>query len=574
MIPSADSHFGEYVQERFKVCEYMSGFTGSAGTLVVTQESAALWTDSRYFVQAVQQLNGSGVELMKLKDAGTPSIEQWLVSQLESGEKVGIDGSLFSLEKFQMMKRECGKLNVVLVDDFFDEIWDKRPLFKSKKVRIVPNEISGATSGEKLKKLNSLLKIKGRYYYILSSCDDVAWLCNIRGADIEYNPLAYSYAVFDNNSIHLFISPESVDEEIILLLKDNGIEVHDYNSFLLFLNSMDPGIQRCFCESNISVKNYKALHCNPGNIVKDVIPGGVTAFVKARKNNVEIDGFRKAMINDGVAWVKLIKYLEDSFISSSDDLYEHSVAEKLIEFRRENLDYLGESFAPIVAYGKNAALPHYSFTNTVKVMKKGLLLVDSGAHYPYGTTDTTRTIVCGEITEEQKRDFTFVLKGMINLSRAVFIPGTRGSSLDILARGEVMRGGKVYMHGTGHGIGHNLCVHEGPQSIRMEDNPVAISPGMILSNEPAVYQEGKYGIRIENTLLCKELFDNEKGSFYGFETISFIPLDMKAVDIEMLSGDEVDWINRYHRDVYEKLSPYLDESLQDWLSKKTSNICD
>jgi Xaa-Pro aminopeptidase len=310
--------------------------------------------------------------------------------------------------------------------------------------------------------------------------------------------------------------------------------------------------------------------------MKDTIPGGVTAFLKAHKNDVEIEGFRKAMLNDGIAWVKFLRYLEDSLESSADELYEYSIAQKLIEFRKENNDYLGESFSPIVAYGRNAALPHYQYSSRkkVKVERKSFLMVDSGAHYPYGTTDTTRTIVCGRITKEQRGDFTRVLKGMINLSRALFILGTRGASLDILARGEVMRGGKVYMHGTGHGIGHNLCVHEGPQSIRMEENPVAIAPGMILSNEPAVYKEGEYGIRTENTLLCKEMFCNNKECFYGFETISFVPLDLRAVDVGMLSRDEIKWINGYHREVYKKLSPFLDESLKRWLSEKTSDIGD
>lgn len=594
IIPSTDPHFGEYVQDYYKCREWISGFDGSAATVVITLNEAALWTDSRYFVQAHEQLIGTGIQLMKIKTPDTPSISEWLKSVLDNGAAVGIDSLLFSKAEFVSYQSNLAPLELRLCADPFAAIWDNRPSLINSPARVIPIEFCGASTEDKLKEINKTLGLNQSYVYILSACDHIAWLCNIRGNDVPFNPLLYSYLLFGTLGTHLFISPQSIDQSsshhlnleqnngdhinlgqsIKDHLSNNNIAVHDYIDFPNFVSNLDPSLIRIASPSQISAAILELALVGGSSFIPDTIPGGVTGALKAIKNEVEIEGFRKAMLNDALAWVKFWMFLEENLAANNQELTESLLASKIAHFRSQSVHYCGESFSPIVAYGKNGAMPHYSpdQTNPVLIKRESFLLVDTGAHYSFGTTDTTRTFALGHLSNEQKIDYTMVLKGMINLTLAKFPKGTRGASLDILARGPIYSVGKMYMHGTGHGVGHNLCVHEGPQSIRMEENPVAIEPGMITSNEPAIYEQGRYGIRIENVLLCTKWKETPFAEFNSFETLTMIPIDKTAIDIAALGNKELEWLNSYHKMVYEKLWPWLNKNEQKWLAEKTSYI--
>jgi len=574
IVPSNDPHFGEYIQDHYKCMEWLSGFNGSAGTLVVTANDAALWTDSRYFVQAENQLVGSEIELKKMKMPGTESTNRWLLDRLQKNSRVGIDASLFSVAEYNTLKEQLLPLELVMCKDPFDEIWENRPPVYSNEIVHLDEEYSGESTLSKHKRVVEAIDSKSSFLYLVSVCDDIAWLCNIRGSDIEFNPLPLAYAAIAKESITLFVKKSAVHAVTFDKLKSSGVSIEDYGSFGNFIANYNKDSIRIASRERISVKYSVAARKNGAEFVADKQRGGVIANLKAKKNNIEIEGFRKAMLLDSIAWVKTWIYLDENLFNGNILLTEWDVALKLISSRTESKDYKGESFCPIVAFGKNAALPHYepSESSSQTIGTNGFLLIDTGGHYNFGTTDTTRTFTIGNLTKEQRTDYTLVLKGMINLSMAKFPKGTRGASLDVLARGPICSAAKIYLHGTGHGIGHYLCVHEGPQSIRMEENPVTLEPGMIMSNEPAVYQEGEYGIRIENTILCTEWLQNKYGTFYQFETLTIIPIDIKAIDKEILGSEALEWLNNYHSDILEALSPYLNESEKNWLAAKTANI--
>ncbi len=573
IIPSGDRHFGEYIQDYFACREWVSGFSGSAGTVVITQKSAGLWTDSRYFIQAQQELEGSGILLMKMRIPGTPSITEWLKDELAADAVIGMDASLISKSESEQLQKELASLKVHFTDDPFNTLWTDRPPLKFYPARGVEVKISGRETKDKLHDVCKKLSVKEKFIYILSTCDDIAWLCNIRGTDIPFNPLVISYAVFTNEKVWLFTGEGAIDAALAQTLEDNGVTVMEYGKFDEFLSKFDNSYTRVAPADKISVMVYKAAVARGAKFMADTIRGGVVGSLKAVKNETEIAGFRDSMLKDGVAWVRFWKYLEES-IDSGNSVTEVELAHKIAHFRALDKNYMGESFSQIVAYGANAAMPHYSpFGGTgTKVERCGFLLVDTGGQYINGTTDTTRTFALGALTPEQIEDYTLVLKGMITLSMAKFIKGTRGASLDILARGPIFSAGKLYSHGTGHGIGHNLCVHEGPQSIRMEENPVALEPGMVISNEPAIYEEGFYGIRIENTILCKRWKENKFGEFYDFETLTLVPVDTKAIDKELLGEEALQWLNSYHNTVYNALSPLLNKEERIWLADKTLNL--
>lgn len=574
IIPSSDPHFGEYIQDHFKCMEWLSGFNGSAGTLVVTLKEAALWTDSRYFVQAGNQLQGSGIELMKLKIPGTESVEAWLTDRLEHGSKVCVDANLFSLAEFNSLKEQLFPLELIMCQDPFELVWEGRDALYSNEVIYLDEKYSGETVTSKHKRTVEAIGYKGDFLYLVSVCDDIAWLCNIRGNDIEFNPLVLSYAAITRESIFLFVKKSAIPANVMERLKSQGVKVEDYNNFTDFISTYSKESVRIAPRDKISVRNAAAAQKNGAVFIADRQKGGVIANLKAVKNNVEIEGFKKAMLLDSVAWIKLWIWLDENLINGKQALSEWDVVTKLISLRKESKDYVGESFGPISAFGKNAALPHYepSERTAGTIGRDGFLLVDTGGHYTFGTTDTTRTFALGKLTSEQRRDYTLVLRGMINLSMARFLKGTRGASLDVLARGPVCSAAKIYLHGTGHGIGHRLCVHEGPQSIRMEENPVALEPGMIMSNEPAVYENGSYGIRIENTILCREWAVSQYGEFYQFETLNLIPIDKKPIEKELLGKEAIEWLNQYHSSVYRKISPYLSETERLWLAVKTADL--
>lgn len=547
IIPSNDPHFGEYIPDHYKCREWLSCFTGSAGTLVVTGQSAALWTDSRYFVQADKELAGTGILLMKLKIAGTPSIPEWIKSELPEGGTVAIDEDLFTYSEYKGYQSALDPLKVEMISDPFDEIWEGRPSLEFHSVECMPESVSGESVISKRERLCAALGVGTPFAYVVTALDEIAWLCNIRGCDVEYNPLVIAYAIVTTDKITLFGCVDMFPEQVKSYLRSQNVEIVGYSSFTDTLKGLGDDVVKIFSSDQATAKNYMAA--GP-NILPDPTTGGTLNLMKAKKNSVELEGFRRACAEDAKAWKKLLEYIRVNIVEKDPQEYilnpltEYDIAEKLIEFRKESEDYRGESFEPIVAYAANGALPHYTATkeSCSVIRQRGFLLIDSGAQYTYGTTDTTRTIPMGPLTQEEMEDYTAVLKGMTDLSMARFPQGTRGAQLDILARGPLFSRGKKYLHGTGHGIGHYLCVHEGPQSIRMEENPVHLYPGMVLSNEPAVYVEGSHGIRIENTIVVSPWMVGDDGEYYEFETITQIPISTDPVVWSRLSEEEKQWL--------------------------------
>lgn len=574
IVPSNCEHFGEYVQEHFKAREWMSGFTGSAGTLVITATDAALWTDSRYFVQAAKELEGSGIKLMKIKMPQTPSVAQWLKENTTG--KVGVNAKLFSVTDFAALSNELEPLELIAGEDPFVlpeyNIWPSRKPEQFGRIELRGYEVTGELVKSKynrlVKELEQLCGYRERFAYIVTTCDDIAWLCNIRGRDVEYNPVVESYAVVDERGINLFCNTQNSPSAITGLLKKAGIKVYSYREFGEFISNIPKDAVRIYLPGTLSQSDYLNISGKGAICIPDTSRGGIIANMKSVKNDTELSGFRRAFMFDGIAWCKLLKYIYDA-VENGKTLDEYSVGEKLVELRKECPDYRGESFEPIIAFGASAALPHYSATEKCSnvIGKNNFLLMDTGAQYTFGTTDTTRTIAIGELDKEQKLYYTLVLKGMIDLSMAKFPTGTRGSQLDILARGPLFNHAAMYYHGTGHGIGHNLCVHEGPQGIRMEENPVTIKAGMVISNEPAIYFEGRWGIRTENVICARNHVKNEFGQFLEFETFTLVPIDTAPVMYELLNKEEVEWLKDYNTAVYNSLSPYLEESERAWLKK-------
>lgn len=551
IIPSTDPHFGEYIHEHYKVLEWLSGFTGEAATLVVTQKDAALWVDSRFFIQAAAQLEGSGIEMMRLKVEGTPSIADWLKARLEADDIVAMDEDLFSYSEYMEMMDSLTPLSPALIEDPFDKVWKDRPALQFNPVRYVDEAVSGESVSSKHRRLVEKLKGPVPFAYIVTALDEVAWLCNIRGTDIEYNPLPLSYAVVTEECVTLFLRQEMLEHEAAAALHRQGVIMKDYEEFGRFLKALPKTCVRIFSSGKITSKYFFAAmenvhqHSPFSPYIPDPLPGGTLCMMKAVKNGVELEGFRKAFIEDARAMAKVIDWVKASLGSG---ITEYDVAMKLVECRSECPDYLGESFPAIVAFGANAAMPHYmpSERGSAVIRPEGFLLIDTGAQYTYGTTDTTRTIPLGPLTQRQRDDYTAVLKGMIDLSMAVFRKGMRGCLLDILARGPVMKAGRMYLHGTSHGIGHNLCVHEGPQSIRMEENRVPLHEGMVMSNEPAAYIDGEYGIRHENVITVVPHESNENGEFYRFETLTALPIDLSPVNFDMLDSEEKAWVEDFN----------------------------
>ncbi len=553
IIPSNDPHFGEYIPDYYKTIEWLSGFTGEAATLVITQEKAAIWIDSRFFISGEQELRGTGIEMMKLKVEGTPTIAGWLKSQLAEDDIVVMDEMLFSYAEYNQMLDDLAPLNVALIPDPMDAVWEDRPALQFNPIRVLDETITGESVKSKHSRLVSALSQhlgEEKFAYIITVLDEIAWLCNIRGTDVEYNPLVLSYAIVTEKEITLFLRQEMLSEEAVHYLCSQGVILRDYEEIERTLSSLPTPAVRIFSSGKVTARNFlsavESVNSDfPMRWAGDPTPGGTLNRMKAVKNEVELEGFRRAFIEDGKAMVKVIQWVKDN---AGKGITEYDVAQKLIECRSECPDYLGESFPAIVAVGANAAAPHYmpSATGSAPIPAQGLILIDTGGQYTYGTTDTTRMIPLGEQSQEIIDDYTAVLKGMVDLSRAVFRKGTRGCQLDILARGPVMAQGRMYMHGTSHGLGHALCVHEGPQSIRMEENPVPLEAGCVLSNEPAMYLEGSHGIRHENVVAVVPAFTTESGEFYRFETLTVTPIDMSAVNFKMLDAQEIAWLEEFN----------------------------
>lgn len=571
IIPSSDPHLSEYPADCWKAREWISGFTGSAGTVVVTAGKAGLWTDSRYFLQAAAQLEGSGIVLYKAGLPETPTIQQFLLHELAAGETAGLNGETYSASDAASLAQALKKKGIRLVTekDLVSGLWKGRPQIPSGPFFTLPVEYSGVPVHEKLIRINNQLRQASADCMVLSMLDEIAWTFNIRGNDVTYNPVTVSYAFISEDESVLFVQPQKLTAEVTEQLKKEGVTLADYSRIIPYLSKLKPDTSILLDKNKTNAALYNAIPaaCTKIETVSPV------ALLKAIKNETEIDGFRNAMIKDGVAMTKFYIWLEKA-LASGEKVTETSAAAKLTAFRSDQDLYVTDSFGTICGYKEHGAIVHYSATpeSDAVLGNDGLLLIDSGAQYFDGTTDITRTWTLGNPTEAQKKDYTRVLKGHISLAKCKFPQGTRGSQVDILARKALWDCGTNYLHGTGHGIGHFLNVHEGPQNIRMEENPVPLQPGMVISNEPGLYRAGEYGIRTENLLLVREDSETEFGKFYGFETLTLCPIDKELIIVPMLSAREHAWLNKYHQTVYDALSPHLDEEEKAWLKAKTAEI--
>jgi Xaa-Pro aminopeptidase len=571
IIPSGDPHQSEYVAAHWKSRQWISGFTGSAGTVVITHDHAGLWTDSRYFIQAEEQLKGSPVELHKLGIPHTPEHLEWLQDNLPAGSKVGLDGRLFSVGQVRKMAKHFydKKIGLDTHCDLVGQIWRDRPPLPQTPVFEHDIIFAVVSRSEKIQIVREKMTPAG--YYFLSTLDDIAWLFNLRGQDVECNPVFYAYALIGKDVVWLFIETAKVPEELKATLNQDGIIVKPYQEIEDFLKKLsrehpvlvDPGSTSNQVFSSVLKESVKETE----NLI---------APLKAIKNPTEIAHFKNVMVRDGVALVRMFRWLEETLEKRA--VPETEVAEKLIECRREQGHYVGESFDAIVGYNGNGAIVHYrpEHGSCANITPEGILLVDSGGQYFDGTTDITRTIALGKPTKEQKTDFTLVLKGHIALNRVRFPKGTTGVQLDTLARMFLWQRHLNYGHGTGHGVGFFLNVHEPPQGFSPAVNTpranIAFEPGMLTSNEPGLYKAGKYGIRTENLILCVEDGENDFGNFYRFENITLFPIDLRLIKKSMLSKREKRWLNNYHKEVFEKLSPHLNEEETEWLAEKCEQI--
>jgi len=570
IINGNDPHLSEYVPSRWKTREWISGFTGSYGRVVVTSEKAALWTDSRYFIQAEKELKDSGIILMKDRQPDTIPYEEWLLKEVPEKSFIGADGMTLSTTEVKKLNRKLNAKGILLIKerDLVNEIWENRPSIPLEEIYDYPVKYAGISRIEKINLIRQKLVEKGAFGTFISMLDDLAWTFNIRGNDIEYTPLAMGYGYIDLERAILFIKNSKIPGALKSLLESENIEIKDYDSFITFVKNLktgplliDPDRVNCLVNDSISSK------------IKIIEGISIPTLLKSIKNNDEIQGMRNAHCKDGVAMINFFHWLCSSL--EKTEITELLVCEKLKEFRSEQEDYVEESFYPIVGYNEHGAIVHYHVSDTTNsvIKAKGLLLIDTGGQYLDGTTDITRTVSLGPTpTDQQKRNFTFVLKGMIQLATVIFPVNSKGHSLDILAHKALWRNHMDYGHGTGHGVGHFLCVHEGPVSIRQDFNPYSIEEGNIISDEPGVYIEGEYGIRTENLLLCRKDNRIDFGDFLSFETLTLCPIDKKLIDKELLDQEEINWINGYHDRILRELGSYFKPEVLAWLKIQCSPV--
>lgn len=567
IIPSTDPHAGEYVPEHWETRKWASGFTGSAGTLVVTTDKAGLWTDSRYFLQADEQLEGTGIALFKDRLPETPSVATWLSSVLNADDRVGVDGWVNSHLEVCSLRDELGEkgIHVTLAPDPFDELWTDRPSLPADKVFIHELQYAGCSCKDKISRIQEAIRRNGCTGVLISALDEVAWTLNLRGSDVHCNPVFVSYLLITDNAYTLYIIEDKLTEEVKSYLAENGVTVKPYQAVEEDLKTFSGKIQ---LSAGINATIHEAASAHARILAA---PSPVLSL-KAIKNAAEIAGFRRAMERDGVAMVKFLRWLKAAVPAGNET--EMSIDRKLYEFRAAQALFKGISFDTIAGYKAHAAIVHYEATpeTDIPLKPEGLLLLDSGAQYLDGTTDITRTIVLGPLTEEEKTDYTLVLKGFIQLSMAQFPHGTCGTQLDALARLPLWKAGINFLHGTGHGVGSFLNVHEGPHQIRMNHMPALLVPGMTVTNEPGIYKAGRHGIRTENTLLVVPAQETEFGAYYKFEPLTLCPIDKEAILPHMLSDEEAAWLNQYHETVYTRLSTKLDNEEREWLREATSPL--
>jgi len=572
IIPSADPNMGEYIPDYWKIIPWLTGFTGSAASVVITDTFAGLWTDSRYFVQAENQLAGSGFVLMKYIPAEKKDYIEWLSSNLSPEKSIGLDGRIFSIGQLRKLQKSIAEKGIKILTecDLISDLWSDRPLQEASPAFDHPLSFCGKERSVKIDEVRSAMEQQGIDFHLLTSSDDIMWLLNIRGSDVKYSPLMLSFAIVGTDQILLFADENKISFRIAMEFDKLGIVLLPYEETAAVISSLDSETTILITPATTSASLYNSIPS--GMKIREEI--SIPSRLKAIKNKVEIENIGRVMVKDGVALTKFFFWIEQN--TGLVTMSELSLAEKLNNLRSEQENFLGLSFSPIVAFNEHGALPHYSATSETDsvIGAAGILLVDSGGQYLDGTTDITRTIAIGRPSAIQKKDFTLVLKGTISLAMAQFPIGTKGAQLDILARKALWENGLNFGHGTGHGVGFCLNVHEGPQSISPSatDAKNIIEPGMLVSDEPAIYREGEYGIRIENLILCYENEETEFGKFLKFDTVSLCHIDKNLIDISLLDKREIEWLNSYHSEVYEKLSPFLSEEVKVWLKDKTESI--
>lgn len=572
IIPSTDPHNSEYTPNHWKAREWATGFNGSAGTAVITKNSAALWTDSRYFIQAAHQLADTPFTLMKEGVEGTPTILEWLESELHAGDTVAFVGEMVSIAQFEEWTA-TEKLNLQSVEDPFDYLWNDRPATECQPMRIHFEHLAGESVASKLSRIREACNMTEGTYLLMNDLSEIAWTLNLRGADVAYNPVFLSYLLIYAKGAILFVDKRKLTPEVSEYLKETGVKVRDYNGLRTFIADHNDRDQYYMLPQTIS---YDVVHyAERLGVDYDIIECPVEA-IRMIKNPAEQEGFRRAMVNDGVAMVKFLRWLDENVASGK--ITELDAEAKLNALRQEHPEFRGFSFAPIMGYAANGAIVHReaSAEDNSTLLPKGLLLCDSGAHYRSGTTDITRTIALGEVTAEERKAYTLVLKGHIALAKCCFPEGTTGIQLDLAARYAMWQHSYDFGHGTGHGVGSRLCVHEGPHQIRKNVRPSTLIPfkaGMTITNEPGIYVEDKFGIRIENLLLTIEKEQNAFGKFLAFETLTLCPIDVRPIDFSMLTAEEKAWLNNYHDSVRTALMPLLSNAAdQKWLEKATEKI--
>lgn len=573
IFPSTDAHQSEYVADHWQGRAWISGFNGSAGTAVVTMYSAALWTDSRYFIAAEEQLRGTEFQLMKLKVEGTPTISDWIASELSQNEdecrEVGLDGMVNSYNDTMALISDLRKAGGITVRTNFDpleQIWMNRPAIPENPVEIQSLNFAGETVDDKIQRIRKALLEHHADGILVSALDDIAWTLNLRGTDVHCNPVFVSYLLISSDQVSLFVNPKKISSEVKAYLDEHGISLFDYNQVEEGLESyadyniLLDGDETSFCL-------WKSVKCQEIIAAKSPIP-----VMKAVKNATEIEGYHRAMLRDGVAMVKFLKWLKPAVEAGGQT--EMSIDKKLTSLRAEQNLFRDISFDTIAGYQAHGAIVHYEATpeTDAPLLPEGLILIDSGAQYQDGTTDITRTIALGPVTEEMKHVYTLVLKGHIQLELAKFPDGASGTQIDALSRECMWREGYNFLHGTGHGVGSYLNVHEGPHQIRMEWKPTPLRAGMTVTDEPGLYLKGKFGVRIENTLLIKDFVETTFGKFLQMESLTLCPIDTAPIDVDMLLLEEVEWLNAYHREVFEKLSPYLEDEEVGWLAEATKPL--
>ena len=563
---STDPHSGEYVPAHWESRKWITGFTGSAGTAVITSDDGGLWTDSRYFIQAEEQLTDTGLKLFKERMPETPSIPQWLCRVLKKGERVGIDGYTTSLQTVNELKNELSDYGIeaVMIEDPYKTIWNDRPDLPDNKPFILEEKYSGESASSKISTIRNHISNTGTDYILISALDEIAWTLNMRGTDIECNPLFVSYLLISEKEATLYINKNKLTETTVDYLQSQGVGHRNYENIGSDLTAISGRKIAMSPSINFAMYNAASEH---NTVFIQVSP---VSKYKAVKNQTEINGFRNAMLRDGVAMVRFLIWLQKNI--GNGNLTELSIDEQLYKERSAMENFRGISFATIAGYQEHGAIVHYEADeHSASILRpEGLLLIDSGAQYLDGTTDITRTIPLGPTTEEQKKDYTLVLKGFIQLAMAEFPQGTCGTQLDVLARLAMWKEGINYGHGTGHGVGHFLNVHEGPHQIRMNNVPTPLQPGMTVTNEPGIYRAGKYGIRTENTMLTVPSRKTDFGEFYKFEQLTLCPINTETILWGMLSSEEISWLNEYHETVYSKLSPLLSDEEKQWLRNATN----